>query len=134
MLLRLIPDRGGDGTVQGIIAMNDTGSDILSLFNTDMPYLGNLQGYTGWLGNTAIRYANGAINIYPRILVEVQLVRNDDSPWSDWIEEEAIVQPLHPGLSRLSGVGIRGALYIGTAPGNHFLAVAATKGGLNSLF
>ena len=98
MLLRLIPDQGGDGTVHGIIAMNDTGSDILSLFDTDMPHLGNLQGYAGWLGNIAIRFANGAINIYPKILVEVQLVRNDDSPWSDWIEEEAIVQPLRPGL------------------------------------
>jgi hypothetical protein len=107
---------------------------LVSLFNTDMPYLENLQGYTGWLGNTAIRYANGAINIYLTILVEVQLVRNDDSPWSDWIEEETIVRPLRPGLSRLLGVGIGGALYIGTAPGNHFLAVAATKGGLNSLF
>jgi hypothetical protein len=107
MLLRLIPDQGGDGTVHGIIAMNDTRSDILSLFNTDMPHLGNLQGYAGFVGNVA---------------------------WSDWIVEEAMVQPLRPGVSRLSGIGIRGALYIGTAPGNHFLAVAATKGGLNSLF
>jgi hypothetical protein len=48
MLLRLKPDQGGDGTVHGIGAMNDTGSEILSLFDTDMPYLGgNLQGYSG---------------------------------------------------------------------------------------
>jgi hypothetical protein len=134
MLLRLIPDQGGDGTVHGIIAMNDTGSDILSLFDTDMPYLGNLQGYGGWIGNVAINYANGTTNVYPKLLVEVQLVRNDNSPWSDWIVEEAIVQPMRPGVMRLSGVGIRDALYIGTAPGNHFLAVAVTKGGLNSLF
>jgi hypothetical protein len=134
MLLRLIPHRGGDGTTYGIIAMNDTGSDILSLFDTDMPHLGNVQGYGGFIGNVAIRFANGAINIYPKVLVEVQLVKNDGSPWSNWIEEEAIVQPLHPGLTRLSGLGIRRALFIGTAPGNHFLAVAATKGGLNSLF
>jgi len=134
MLLRLIPDQGGDGTVYGIIAMNDTRSDILSLFDTDMLHLGNLQGYAGFVGNVAIRFANGAINIYPKILVEIQLVRNDDSPWSDWIVEDAMVQPLRPGVSRLSGIGIRGALYIGTAPGNHFLAVAATKRGLNSLF
>ena len=46
MLLRLIPELGGDGTVCGIIAMNDTGSDVLSLFTTDLPYLrGNIQGY-----------------------------------------------------------------------------------------
>jgi hypothetical protein len=113
--------------------MNDTGSNILSLFDADMPYLGNLQGYGGWLGLATISYANGAANIYPVILVQVQLVRGDNSAWSDWIEERAIVQPLRPGVSRLSGVGIRGVLYIGTAPGNHFLAVATTKGGLTSL-
>jgi hypothetical protein len=134
MLLRLKPDQGGDGTVYGIIAMNDTGSDILSLFDADMLYLGNLQGYSGWLGNIGIRFANGIVNSYPAILVEVQLVRDDDSPWSNWIEEVAMVQPLLLSVSRLSGIGIRGALYIGTAPGNHFLAVATTKGGLNSLF
>jgi hypothetical protein len=67
MLHRLIPDQGGDGTICGIIAMNDTGSDVLSLFDTDILYLGNLQGYTGWLGNTTIRYANGATNTYSTI-------------------------------------------------------------------
>jgi len=50
MQLRLTPAHGGDGTVSGIIAMNDTGSDILSLFDTDIPHLGNIQGYRGWLG------------------------------------------------------------------------------------
>jgi hypothetical protein len=51
MLLRLTPTLGGDGTVYGIIAMNDTGSDILSLFTIDLPHLvGNIQGYLGWHG------------------------------------------------------------------------------------
>jgi hypothetical protein len=128
-----MPNQGGDGTVHAVIAMNDTGSNVLSLFDTDMPYLGNLQGYAGWLGNTMIRYANGTVNMRPMILVQVQLVRDDNSPWSEWIEERAILQPLSPGVPRLSGVGIRRALYLATAPGNHFLAAAATKGGLASL-
>jgi hypothetical protein len=115
--------------------MNDTGSDILSLFDTDLQYLGNHQQYAGWLGHVAICYANGAIGIHRKIRVQVQLVKNNNSPWSDWIEEHAIVQPQRPGLTRLSGVKIRGALYIvGTAPDNHSLAVATTKSGLNSLF
>jgi hypothetical protein len=133
MLLRLTPDRGGDGTVHAITAMNDTGSNILTVFDTDMLYLGNLQGYTGRLEDAMISYANGAVNMLPVILVQVQLVRDDNSPWSEWIDERAILQPLTPGVSRLSGVGIRRALYLGTAPGNHFLAAAATKGGLASL-
>jgi hypothetical protein len=58
-------------------------------------------------------------------------VRDNDTPWSGWINEDAIVK--QHGTPRLSGVGIRHVLYIGTAPGNHLLAVSATKGGLTSL-
>ena len=112
MLLRLAPQRGGDGTVHGITVMNDTGSDILSLFNTDMPHLGNAQGYTGWLGQVAVRNANGTINSYRRIHVQVQLVRDDNSPWSGWIDERAIVKPSSPNVPRLSGIGIRKILYL----------------------
>jgi hypothetical protein len=60
-------------------------------------------------------------------------VREDDSPWSDWINERALVKPVAPGVPRLSGNRIRDVMYLGTAPGNHFLAVAATKGGMTSL-
>jgi hypothetical protein len=109
MLLRLTPGLGGDGTIIGIIAMNDTGSDILTLFNTDLLALGNTQGYHGWLGRTGIMDATGTITFFPRILVQVQLVRDDDTPWSDWIAEDAIVK--QHGAPRLSGVGIRHVLY-----------------------
>jgi hypothetical protein len=64
MLLRLTPALGGNGTVCGIIAMNDTGSNILSLFTTDFPHLGNIQGYNGWHGQTRIMDANGGITNY----------------------------------------------------------------------
>ena len=73
------------------------------------------------------------INHYLKIEVEVQLVRDNDTTGSDWFREVAIVQPDSPGLSRLSGYGIRNALYLGTGLGNHSLAVATTKGGLASL-
>jgi hypothetical protein len=76
---------------------------------------------------------NGAINIYPMVLVQVRLMRDDNSPWSDWIKEHAVVKPASRGVPRLSGRGIRKALYMGTAPGNHVLAVATTKGGMTSL-
>jgi len=133
MLLRLTPERGGDGTVHGITVMNDTGSAILSLFDTDMLRLGRLEGYTGRAGQVEVRSANGTTNTYPRIHVQVQLARTDDSPWSNWINEWAIVKPSSPNVPRLSGIGIRRILYLGTAPGNHLLAVAATKGGMTSL-
>jgi hypothetical protein len=77
--------------------------------------------------------ANGSLTVFPTILVQVQLVRDDNTLWGDWIDERAIVR--QPGLdvSRLPGVGIRRILYIGTTPGNHLLAVSASKGGLASL-
>ena len=133
MLLRLTPALGGDGTVCGIIAMNDTGSDILTLVTTDFPRLGNIQGHAGWLAPTGVRDASASITFLPTILVQVQLVRDDNTPWGDWIHERAIVRQPSPNLTRLSGGGIRHAFYIGTAPGNHLLAVSTTKGGLTSL-
>jgi hypothetical protein len=50
MLLRLMPHRGGDGTVCGIISMNDTGSDILSLFLSDLQLLRTYKGTVAGLG------------------------------------------------------------------------------------
>jgi len=134
MLLRLTPTLGGDGTVYGIIAMNDTGSDALSLFTTDLPHLGgNIQGYLGWNALTRIMDANGGSIVVPRIVVQVRLVRDDNTPWGDWIDELAIVKQPILNMPRLSGVWMRHVLFFGTAPGNHLLAVSATKGGLTSL-
>ena len=56
-------------------------------------------------------------------------MRDDNTPWDDWIDEIAIVKQSGPNVPRLSGVGIRRVLYFGTAPGNHLPAVSATKGG-----
>ncbi|KFY29246.1 hypothetical protein V491_00125 [Pseudogymnoascus sp. VKM F-3775] len=125
--------RGGDGTAWGVSVLNDTGSTITSIFDIDLLHLGGLQAYSGWVGNIEIGTANGAVDICRSLLVEVQLVRDDLSPWTDWIEEHAIVRPVRPDVARLSGSGIRGALYFGTAPGNHTLAVSVTKGGLSAL-
>ena len=88
-----------------------------------MPLLENIQGYTGRLLPTGILDANGVITYFPTILVQVQLVRDDNTPWGDWIDELAILRQPGPNLLRLSGVGIRDVLYFGTAPSNHVLAV-----------
>jgi hypothetical protein len=50
MLLRLTLILGDGGTAHKIIVMNDTGSDLLTLFTIDLPQLVNFQGYVGWLG------------------------------------------------------------------------------------
>lgn len=81
MLVRLIPAHGGDGTIHGIIAMNDTGSDMLTLFNTDLDALGNMQGYSGWQLPSAVLDANGTITVFRTIVVQVRLARGDNTPW-----------------------------------------------------
>jgi len=92
-----------------------------------------MAGYIGWLWPVSVVDSNGTNTFFRSIWVQVMLVRDDNTPWSDWIDERALVRDLAPGLLRLSGAGIRGDLYIGTAPGNHRLAVATTRGGLTSL-
>jgi hypothetical protein len=82
---------------------------------------------------TGVMDATGTITVFRRIIVQVQLVRDDNTQMGDWIDEVAIVKQPVVNVPRLSGIRIRGVLYIGTAPGNHLLAVSATKGGLTSL-
>jgi len=79
MLVRLMPIHGGDGTVHRITVINDTGSNILTLFTTDLRQLGNIQGYNGWHRSTRTTDANGTVTVYRTILVQVQLLRDDNT-------------------------------------------------------
>jgi hypothetical protein len=133
MLVRLTPALGGDGTIHHITVLNDTGSGIMTLLSTDLLQLGNLQVYTGWLAPTRVTDANGGSVVFRTLNVQVQLVRNNNTPWGAWIPERAIVKQLLPGVPRLSGGGIRRVFFMGTAPAYNVLAVSATKGGLASL-
>lgn len=134
MFLRLVPQLGGDGSAYPITVLNDTGSDIMAVFTTDLLQLGEgLQAYNGWLANINIANANGMIDTCRTIILEVQLVRDDLYPWTDWIREVAIVRVPQLAMSRLTGSMIRQELYFGTAPGNHSLAISTSKSGLSSL-
>ena len=57
--IRLTPDFGGDGTRLGITAYNDTGSTALTIFHTDLGYLGDLGNYVGWCEDVDIVVADG---------------------------------------------------------------------------
>jgi hypothetical protein len=80
MLLRLILELGGDGTIWGIIAMNNTESDVLTIFDAEMQHLGIYQGYTSWHGPIMIVGVGGVVGIYLKIRVQVQLVRDNNTP------------------------------------------------------
>jgi hypothetical protein len=100
MLLRLTPTLGGDGTVYGIIAMNGTGSHILSLFTIDLPHLGgNIQGYLGWHEQIGIIDANGGMTVFPKILVQsgvgsegVSRGRNSLNPFQEFAVHQDVRQ------------------------------------------
>jgi hypothetical protein len=34
-----MPELGGDGTIHGILALNDTGSNMLTVYDVDLLYL-----------------------------------------------------------------------------------------------
>jgi hypothetical protein len=107
----------------------DTGSDILTLFNVDLQYLGNLQEYTDWGGFVPIVNASGTYDFLRTVMVQVRLVTNENEPWTDWLDEKAIVRTICRSISRLLGIGIRKVLYFGTSPEHNVLATSMTKNG-----
>ena len=131
MEVRLCPELGGDGTRHGINVLNDTGSEILMIFNT---ILGNYGQYTGWLGHVFIGGCSGVVEMLFSLQVDIRLVRPDSLvPWGNWLREEAIIRHPARGVARLSGSLMRGHLFFGTRPGNYEVAVSDTKGGLNAI-
>ena len=92
MLVRLTPSYGGDGTVHGIIAMNE-----------DLALLGDMT----WLAIADCCHLCERYDHFLTIHVQVRLVRDDNTPWGNWIDEVALVKQPALNLLRLSGVGIR---------------------------
>ncbi len=134
MQIRLCPDLGGDGTRHGIHVVNDTGSDILSIFYADLQQLGNYQHYRGFLADALIGTANGSVERLHSLTVEVQFVASGTYvPWGSWFREQAVLRHLVPGVDRLSGLGMRNVYYFGTPPGNRHVAVSTSKTGLTSI-
>jgi len=124
----------GDGTTLPITVLNDSGGDVLTLFDADLgALLANKVWYLGWLGYADVTNASGVSEVFPRLVCQVRFLRLDGRPWSEWIEEVAIVRPLGPGVSRLSGRFLRRSMYFGSGPGNRIMSVATTKGGMASL-
>lgn len=98
---RLPPLFGGDGCRLGITAYNDTGSTSLTIFDTELAYLGDLQQYTGWCVDVNIAVANGAVEQMHSLWVEVRFVIPETLlPWGPWILEQAIIRKRGNGVVR----------------------------------
>jgi hypothetical protein len=61
MKVRLAPRSGGDGTRHDISDLNDTGSDLLTLFYTDLMRMRPYQQYRGYNGFVNIARAGGQV-------------------------------------------------------------------------
>ena len=130
--MRLTLVEGGSGQWFYIRMMNDTGSDIMTMFDTDFAQLGDLTFYFPLYDRRQINNANEFIEFLYTIDLEVQLVRESGEPWSEIFLERALIrQPF--GVHRLSGLGLRHNFFIGTGPGFDRLSMANTKGGMSSM-
>ncbi|KAJ6108029.1 hypothetical protein N7523_009352 [Penicillium sp. IBT 18751x] len=101
---------------------NDTGSNVLTLFMSDLMALQFDTALHGaaMQGATPISTANGQA-LQPLILVDLQILTSDFVALTPWFEEIAIVKPDNPGDVRLSGAAMRNHLFFATAPGNAYL-------------
>ena len=113
--------------------MNDTGSNIQTIFSTDLTALRYDQAtYLGNLGALSITTAGGVI-FRDRIMIEMQITKADGTAITPWFRETAVVTPLQAGIQhRLSGNAMRDHLYFATAPGNVTLFVAEKKNGITT--
>ena len=128
--MRLVPRWGGDGREFACTILNDTGSNTLTVFDTDLVALGaHLTLYFGYGPLIPISTANGTV-MRQKIWVETKLVHQDGREFSNWILEDGIIMPQTDDALRLSGRGIRKELYFATAPGNGYLYVAEAKNGI----
>ncbi|EGE07551.1 hypothetical protein TEQG_06465 [Trichophyton equinum CBS 127.97] len=101
--------------------LNDTGSDLLIVFDTDLIILGIPPTYMGFGPPIGIVTAGGSVR------VEIQLLNFQSEPIPGWTFEEAVVVLSSEGAVRLSGNGMRQCLYFATAPGNTQLYVSQKK-------
>lgn len=125
------PQYGGDANLtHPILVCNDTGSNVLTIFMSDLLALRfditlHLQAVQG---SIQINTANGWA-LQTLMFVEMQILTSAFVPLTPWFEESAIVKANSPGDARLSGSAMRNYLFFATAPGNAHLYVAQTKAG-----
>jgi hypothetical protein len=125
--------QGGDGQWFNIEMMNDTGSDIMTFFDTDFAMLGDLSLYVPNWESVFITDANGLQQEMFRTRVEVQLIRDNGEAWGPIFLEWVVFRPYSFGMPRLTGLELRRNFFIGTGTDFSHLSIACTKGGMSSL-
>lgn len=106
---------------------NDTGSNVQTLFDTDLSALQCDQlGYNGFLGGASVELAFGSMQC-DMALIELQIIDENGLQITPWFSETAIIKAEELGAVRLSGEAMRNYLYFATAPGNNRLYISQKK-------
>ncbi|PLN83983.1 hypothetical protein BDW42DRAFT_191967 [Aspergillus taichungensis] len=131
--VRLIADFGGSSHLYVSVRIaNDTGSNVQSIFDTDLTRLQyDPHTYLGTHGQVPLTTASGII-FREQIVIELQIVDSQGEEISPWFAEVAVIIPEELGVVRLSGGAMRNQLYFATAPGNDTLYISRKKNGVVS--
>ncbi|CDM33553.1 hypothetical protein DTO013E5_7406 [Penicillium roqueforti] len=130
--IRISPRYGGIGNLtRPFLVCNDTGSNVLTLFSSDLQALQfNMVLHIGAMrGVVQVTTANGPA-FQHSMVIDMQILTSAFVPLTPWFEERAIVKPDSPGDVRLSGKAMRDYLFFATSPGNAHLYVAQKKAGI----
>lgn len=122
---------GNQNNTLNVSIINDTGSELQTIFPTDLAALHYNPGtYLGTIGNWPVDTANGTV-VRTWIQIEMRIIKADGTAITPWFPEIGVITPLHGGTQyRLSGKAMRAHLYFATAPGNATLFVAEKKNGI----
>ncbi|KAJ6132398.1 hypothetical protein N7471_007613 [Penicillium samsonianum] len=130
--VRIPPQYGGDSDLtRPFLVCNDTGSNVLTLFTSDLLALqfDLVRHGAAIRGVDSITTANGP-SLHTLIFVDMQILTSASVALTPWFRETAILKPDSPGEARLSGAVMRNHLFFATAPGNARLYVAQKKAGI----
>jgi len=127
---RLALGFGDPSLVTNVTIANDTGSNLQTIFDTDLANLNcNINAYP--VGLNPVFTAGGIVQ-RRMILIQMQILQANGDEVSPWFEEKAVITPVLPGATqcRLSGNEMRNHLFFATALGNASLFVAQSRNGI----
>ena len=84
--------------------VNDTGSDVLTMFDTDLPLLGNMSKYVTAGPSIHLTLADGTAQSLPALWVEVRVTEFDGTNPSPWFIERAVLRSQTGEVARLSAL------------------------------
>ena len=98
---------------------NDTGSNLLTVFDTDLIALG-VSELTYWTVEdpTTVHLAAGHSVLMRCLTMDIRVLDRNGEPMTPWFPERGVLVKREPGSIRLSGMNMRNELYFVTNRSN----------------